>query len=124
MDKFSKEKRSEIMSRIRSSRTKPEILFHNLLKGNRVRHLMWPELPGSPDVLLLDLNVAVFVNGCFWHGCRRHFRMPKTNKRFWEEKIKRNAKRQRESAKGLKEMGFGVLVIWEHELTNKKAIKL
>lgn len=87
MDIFSKRKRSEIMSKIRSKKTKPEMAVHNFLKGNRVRHKMWPRMPGNPDIFIGDLNLVVYINGCFWHGCERHFRPPKSNKKFWREKI-------------------------------------
>lgn len=124
MDRVSKEKRSEIMSRIRGKRTGPEMKFHGILKGWKIPHKMWPEMEGRPDVFIYpwmgEPGVCVFVNGCFWHGCREHFRLPKTNKRFWREKIGRNVERQRESARELRRMGFGVLVVWEHELVGKK----
>lgn len=116
MDKFSKKTRSRIMSRIRSKRTKPEIAAHNLLKGNRIRHKMWPDMFGKPDILIGEINTVVFINGCFWHGCREHFRLPKTNKKFWRDKIKRNITRQKLVITKLKKMGFNTIVVWEHDL--------
>ncbi|XOB41780.1 MAG: very short patch repair endonuclease [Candidatus Nealsonbacteria bacterium] len=113
------------MSKIRGKRTRPEILFHNLLKGNRVKHEMWPGMFGNPDVLLKDFKVVIFINGCFWHGCRRHFRAPKSNRKFWAEKIERNVLRQKLAIGKLRKMGFAVVVLWEHDLrfADKKAVK-
>ena len=116
MDKLTKEKRSEVMSRIRSKGTKPEMAVHSILNGQKIRHKMWPKMEGNPDILLTDSKVVIFVNGCFWHGCKKHFKLPKTNTKFWREKIKRNIKRQRESISELKKLGYKSMIIWEHDL--------
>lgn len=120
-DKFSKEKRSQIMSKIKNKRTKPEMTVHNFLKGNKVRHKMWPKIEGSPDVIIfksgnIKKDIIVFVNGCFWHGCRLHFRLPKTHRRFWKNKIDNNIKKQKSSIRILKELEYCVIIIWEHNL--------
>ena len=87
--------RSEIMSRIRSKWTRPEMMAHNILKGNRIRHEMHPNLPGNPDILIKDNSIVIFIDGCFWHGCPTHYREPKTNKQYWIPKIERNIVRDR-----------------------------
>lgn len=115
-DRLTREQRSAHMARIRSRRTRPEMRVHGWLKGNRVRHKMWPDLPGRPDVFIREGRVCVFVNGCFWHGCRRHYREPKTNRAFWRAKIARNRQRQREVKRALEGLGFAVVVLWEHDL--------
>lgn len=118
-DVMTREQRSAHMARIRSSRTKPELLFHAILKGLRVKHKMWPELPGHPDAIVYPTRTAptaVFVHGCFWHGCPRHFRLPKSNRRFWAEKITRNAARHRRAAAELRRVRLRVVVVWEHDL--------
>ena len=97
MDIVSKEKRSEIMSGIRSKWTKPEVFAHNVLKGNRVRHEMHPRIAGNPDILIRDTNTVIFIDGCFWHGCPRHYREPKTNRGYWLPKIEGNIRRDRTS---------------------------
>jgi len=66
--------------------------------------------------------MAVFVDGCFWHGCLRCFRMPKTNSAFWKNKIKNNKKRDMKTNKELKNMEIKVVRIWEHELKNRAAM--
>lgn len=118
MDNVTREKRSEIMSRIRCRRTKPEMALHGLLKGNRVRHEMWPALPGNPDCLVG--STCVFVHGCFWHGCKRHFRLPKSNRKFWRDKIRRNGERHLRSSRRLRRSGYGVVTIWEHDLRSSR----
>lgn len=112
------------MSAIRSSRTGPEMAFHGGLKGRKVRHRMWPKMHGSPDALVFPRTV-VFINGCFWHGCPDHFRCPRTNRKFWAEKVSRNLARQIEVMKKLRADGWIPTIVWEHELkklTIKKAL--
>lgn len=116
MDKFSSETRSRIMSCIRSSGTQPEVKFHNYLNSLGIRHIMQPKIHGNPDVYIYRKNEVIFINGCFWHGCRRHFKMPKSNRTFWKNKIKNNIIRQKTMIAELKKIGFGVRVIWEHDI--------
>lgn len=97
MDRFDKSVRSRIMSKIRSKWTKPEKFVHNWLKGHKVRHRMHSgSIYGNPDIFLTDYNTVVFVDGCFWHKCPLHFRMPKSNVEFWRKKIQRNVERDNE----------------------------
>jgi DNA mismatch endonuclease (patch repair protein) len=71
------------------------------------------DLPGKPDVYVGRIRLAIFVNGCFWHGhdCRRGH-LPSTNREFWEKKIRRNGERDREVSHVLRELGIDVLVLW------------
>jgi DNA mismatch endonuclease (patch repair protein) len=73
-------------------------------------------LPGRPDFAFPARRLAVFVDGCFWHGCPRHGTLPKGNARFWREKIARNRERDREVNLELRRRGWRVIRIWEHEL--------
>jgi DNA mismatch endonuclease (patch repair protein) len=74
-------------------------------------------LPGAPDFVFPRLRVAVFVDGCFWHGCPRCDRpMPQNNRRYWEKKIEFNKQRARLVARQLRARTFTVLRVWEHEL--------
>ncbi len=77
------------------------------------RHL---PLAGRPDFAFPAIRLAVFVDGCFWHGCPRCFRLPKTNSEFWMEKIASNRARDRRSARELRRQGWRVVRIWEHAL--------
>ena len=92
-DKDSEKQRHYIMSRIRSTNTKPEIKLRKALfeKGYRYR-VNVKTLPGKPDIVLPKYRTIIFVNGCFWHGhdvCK-HYTVPETNTEFWVEKVRRN----------------------------------
>lgn len=122
-DKFSKETRSYIMSRIRGKDTKPEILVRKYLfaRGLRFRKNDKRYL-GRPDVVLPKYKTAVFVHGCFWHlheGCK-YAKMPKSNVEYWEEKLYRNRERDARNQAELKAMGWTVLTVWECELKKDK----
>ena len=120
MDTVSRETRSRIMASIRSV-SRMEIAAGGLARrkaGCALRHHP-AGLVGKPDYANKSRRVAVFVNGCFWHGCPRHFRMPKSNMWFWREKIDRNKKRDTRILARYRYGGWQVIVIWEHELKAK-----
>ena len=94
------------------------ILRAHGLKGWR-RHC---PLPGKPDFIFPKQRLAVFVDGCFWHGCRWHCRMPRDNRRYWREKISRNAARDRATTRLLRQTGWRVLRFWEHALANPENV--
>lgn len=128
MDIYSKEKRSEIMSKIRSIGTTPEKKIRSLLHslGYRFR-LHRSDLPGRPDVVLPKYKTAIFVNGCFWHG---HFdskcklsKIPKDNRDFWIKKFEKNIERDRINQEALIALGWKVLVIWECEISKTEALR-
>ena len=114
-DVFSKKKRSAIMAAIRGKHTAPEIALKKCLRANGIHYRSHPPgLPGTPDIVLPESRVAVFVNGCFWHGhngCRRS-KLPTTNVEFWKLKIAKNVKRDRAAARKLRTMGWKVRVYW------------
>lgn len=119
MDIWSKEKRSQVMSKIRSKNTKPELILRSALfkKGYRYR-IHKKDLPGKPDIAFTKKKVAVFVHGCFWHyhkGCPEG-RIPDTNSKFWKEKLFKNVERDKKNQEVLEKMGWTVLVIWECEI--------
>ena len=75
---------------------------------------------GCPDFYFPEQKVAIFVDGCFWHGCPKcKRRLPKTNRDFWQRKIERNRKRDLRNARLLRNQGISVIRIWEHELASK-----
>lgn len=120
-DKFSKSKRSDIMSKISGKETKPEILVRRYLfsKGFRYRKNV-KELPGKPDIVLPKYKTIIFVHGCFWHGhegCQKSA-LPTTNIEFWKEKIGKNIERDRFSIGKLEKEGWKVIVVWQCELKN------
>ena len=77
---------------------------------------------GNPDFVFPKKRLAVFVDGCFWHGCPKHFRKPSDNRNYWHKKILRNQKRDRLVIKTLRSAGWQVLRIWEHEIKNETLI--
>ena len=126
MDVFSREKRSQIMSRVSGKNTKPELIVRSLLHnmGYRFR-LHRSDLPGKPDITLPKYKKVIFVHGCFWHGhkdCRRSKR-PTTNKKFWHEKLDKNIERDNVNIRNLKELGWGVLVVWVCEVNEINQLK-
>jgi DNA mismatch endonuclease, patch repair protein len=118
-DKFSEDTRSKIMAKIRSKWTKPEKKLHGILKGNKVRHFMHPNLPGNPDAFLKDFNVILFVDGCFWHNCPIHGHIPEGNRIYWEPKILRNVARDKKNTSTLKKNGYIVIRLWECDVMKK-----
>ena len=121
-DMFDKEKRSEIMSSVKSTGNKStEMLLINLFKLNGIKgwRRNYP-LFGNPDFVFPKRKVAVFVDGEFWHGHPTRGQIPKTNTEFWKNKINKNRRRDREVNRTLKKRGWKIVRIWQHELKNNK----
>lgn len=118
MNKGGAEIRSKIMAAVRQRNTEPEMVLRRALHscGLRFRLPQRGSLPGSPDIVFRSAMVAVFVDGCFWHGCPTHGTSPKTNASFWEAKIKRNRQRDEYVDERLKAMGWQPVRLWEHEV--------
>lgn len=111
--------RSALMSKIRSTETKPEQLLRKALwkKGVRYR-INVKKIPGSPDIVMNKKMLIVFVDGEFWHGYNWEFKKKKikTNRKFWIPKIERNMQRDLENVKALKKLGYKVLRFWGYEV--------
>jgi len=119
MDNMTRRQRSRTMSKIRSIETKPEKKLRSALhvKGFRFRKNVHA-LPGKPDIVLPRFKTIIFVNGCFWHqhpGCPKAT-MPKSNKRYWREKLRKNANRDNQNMEKLSSAGWKVIVVWECEI--------
>lgn len=149
-DVFTKAKRSEVMSRIRSRGNKDtELALVKLLRQEGItgwrRHVSLPlEVPSSklqvpssmarresrptgkvkPDFVFPKRRLAVFVDGCFWHGCPKHATKPRHNAAFWRKKFATNIARDRRVTRALRTAGWRVLRIWEHELARKNEARL
>ena len=123
-DTFSKKKRSEIMRQIKGKNTKFELFFLEKLeeKGIGPLECYCSELTGRPDFVHWQSKTAIFVDSCFWHGCKQHLRMPQSNRDYWVKKIKRNKKRDRKVTKQLQEEGWLVLRVWEHSTKKPKTL--
>ncbi len=118
-DIFSKKKRSQIMSKIRSSKTKSELKIKGLM--NILGFTYQPKnIYGKPDFANRKDKIAVFVDGCFWHGCPKHYVAPKSNRKFWRDKINKNVKRDIKTVKKLKKDGWRVIRVWEHSIRFNK----
>lgn len=111
--------RSEMMGRVRSKNTAPELTVRRCLHANGYRfRLHKKSLPGSPDIVLAKYNLCIFVHGCFWHrhaNCGRAS-IPQTNGEFWVTKFGRNVERDVAVQKALRELGWRVSVIWECQI--------
>lgn len=116
MDVFDKEKRSAVMSRIRSKDTKPEMIVRRYLYSRGYRYMKnVKRLPGTPDIVLKKYGIVIFIHGCFWHG-HSDSHMPHSNVEFWERKISRNRRRDECNKEALKKIGWKVMTIWECQL--------
>ena len=117
-DVFSKRKRSQVMAAIKSKGNKAtELKLASIFRAFGITG--WrsnqPTI-GKPDFVFRRERVAVFVDGCFWHGCRWHLRMPQDNRQYWRKKIARNIARDRATNCLLKKAGWRVVRLWEHSL--------
>ena len=105
------------MAKIKSTNTKLEVLFRKALIDAGWRHQRnVAKLMGKPDMAFPKLKVAVFIDSCFWHGCRYHSHIPKSNKQYWIKKLARNKARDKEVNKHYKKQGWIVIRIWEHSI--------
>ncbi|MFD3803261.1 very short patch repair endonuclease [Streptomyces sp. NPDC058619] len=103
----------------RSRDTTPELALRSLLHASGLRYRVaakpLPDMRRTADLVFRPVRVAVFIDGCFWHGCPDHFVPPKTNPEYWREKIGRNMQRDRDTDERLAEAGWLVMRFWEHE---------
>ena len=135
MDSLSPQQRHNNMAAIHGKDTKPEMVVRKWLWNHGYRYrLNHPRLPGKPDVVLRKYRTCIFVNGCFWHGHNVQLqtaqidngqlridnseccKIPKTNREFWVNKIRRNKERDREVLRKLAGMGWHTITVWECEL--------
>jgi DNA mismatch endonuclease (patch repair protein) len=125
-DVFSKQKRSQVMAAIRSTGNRAtELKLAAIFRAHGITG--WrrcQRLPGKPDFVFRKQRLAVFVDGCFWHGCRWHCRMPESNCDYWQLKINRNKQRDRATTKQLRQAGWHVLRFWEHALQSHELVAL
>lgn len=114
-DKFDKATRSRIMSSIKGSNTKMELAVKPVLEALGFEYQP-KDVFGSPDFAHKEQMVAVFLDGCFWHGCPEHYRQPETNASDWRKKIDANRKRDTGATKLLEGSGWRVIRVWEHDI--------
>jgi len=104
------------MRRVRSRDTSPECALRSALHRRGLRYSLRRRLPGKPDIVFVAGKVAVFVDGCFWHGCPQHCRRPSSNRSYWDAKIDRTIARDRRVTRELAARGWRVVRLWEHEV--------
>ena len=120
-DTFTKEKRSEVMSKIRSKETQIEQIVFKYLRKQRVyfqKH--YKKAPGSPDIALPRKKIAIFIDGDFWHGWQFSKKKGKLPKKYWLAKIESNIQRDKRNHAKLRREGWRTLRVWEHQLKNQQ----
>lgn len=116
VDTFSRGERSVIMASVKSRNNKStELRFISALNGVTGWRRTYP-IVGKPDFVFPRARMAVFIDGCFWHGCPKHCRMPSSNVKYWNAKINGNIARDKRVKEALKIKGWKVIRIWEHEM--------
>lgn len=116
-DTVPKEERSIIMSKIRSRNTSIELnlrheLFQKGFRNYRIKNTIY----GKPDLIFPKQKIAIFIDWCFWHWCKKCLRMPHTNKKYWKQKIENNILRDKLVNKVLKKEWRKILRFWEHQI--------
>jgi DNA mismatch endonuclease (patch repair protein) len=125
-DVFTREKRSQVMARVKGKNTTPELAVRRLLTRMGLRYrLHRADLPGKPDVVMAGRKTVVCVHGCFWHGhdCARGARMPKANNAYWQAKIGRNRERDERARTALAADGWKTITVWECELKDEPKLE-
>ncbi|WP_392841065.1 very short patch repair endonuclease [Streptomyces sp. LN500] len=116
------------MQAIRSRDTKPERLIRRLVHATGLRYRVaakpLPDLRRTADMVFRTAKVAVFIDGCYWHGCPEHYVAPKTNPGYWSDKVARNMARDRDTDQRLTEAGWLVLRFWEHQDSDACALSI
>jgi DNA mismatch endonuclease (patch repair protein) len=125
-DVFTKEKRSEVMSRIKGKRNKDtELVMIQLLRKHHISGWRRNQaVLGKPDFVFPKRKIALFVDGCFWHGCPKpkHSNIPKNNQAFWAKKLQANKNRDKFVNRELRKLGWKVVRVWEHEFKTPEKI--
>jgi DNA mismatch endonuclease (patch repair protein) len=115
-DVLSKIQRSNVMRAIKCRNTAFEIAFRSQLWRAGLRFRLNTQLPGRPDIVFPSARLGVFLDSCFWHGCSRHCRMPKTNTAYWHRKIGKNRRRDRIVTAEYRKLGWRIIRLWEHTM--------
>lgn len=125
-DNLSPENRQKTMRAVKSKGTRLERQLWAMLAGMDIGG--WKKnadtITGKPDIAFIDWRIAVFIDGCFWHGCPHCQRpLPKTNHEYWEKKIKRNVELAQQHNAQLRQDGWTVIRIWEHEMADITSVR-
>lgn len=121
-DVLTSTQRSRNMSRIRGKNTSPELVIRHGLYAKGLRYRLHQNLPGKPDLIFPRARLAVFVDGCFWHKCPKHFKAPSTRAQFWRRKIDANVVRDHTVNQLLRKQGWKVMRVWEHDVNRRQHV--
>lgn len=122
MDVFSKDKRSEVMSKIRGKGNRStERRMAAMLRASRISgwQMHREDIRGNPDFYFPELRLALFVDGCFWHQCPKCSKLPSRNRAFWTYKLGKNVRRDSRIRRALNRAGISVYRVWEHDLERR-----
>lgn len=124
-DKLSKAERSAIMAKVKSTgnRSTEAVVEAALIEAGIEGWEKQPPLLGKPDFYFPAHRLVVFVDGCYWHGCPKHVRMPASNVAYWNSKIDRNCRRDNRYRRKLRQQGYHVMRVWEHDLKRDTWLK-
>ncbi|MFV8639216.1 very short patch repair endonuclease [Ralstonia pseudosolanacearum] len=123
MDRLTPDRRSRLMSRIRSKDTKPEVEVRSTLHRMGYRYVLHKRgLPGTPDLVFPARRKVLFVHGCYWHGhtCKYGKAQSKSNVEFWQKKIDANRRRDHRNTRKLRAAGWSVATVWECQIKQRK----
>lgn len=113
------------MRAVRRKWTSAERRVARVLRASGVKYTTNSRhLPGSPDFVLREHPIVIFVNGCFWHGCPRCYVAPKRNANWWADKVKRNVARDKRKDRQLRALGYSVLHLWEHDGPRRAELRI
>lgn len=113
------------MKRVGTSRTGAELKVEKILRKLKIRYRRnVKSLPGTPDFFLVEHQIAVFVDGCFWHGCPRCFSGTTRNREWWDEKVLNNRRRDRRCDAAIRRRGISVLHLWEHDDSTRCSMRI
>lgn len=120
-DTFSRKKRSEIMSRVKSKDSGIEVKFRKELWRHGFRYSKnSSKYFGKPDLVLKKYKTVIFIDSCFWHGCKKHCRLPVKRKGYWVSKISNNKKRDKQVSIYYKKNDWKIFRVWEHKIKNSQ----
>ncbi len=117
-DVFTPKKRSWVMSRIRGTNTKIDLIMKDVLSEINYKFEMYPKMFGNPDFVLKRKKIIIYCDGDFWHGYK-YQEKKKPSKKFWRDKIERNMERDARMTRKLRRDGWSVLRFWEHDIEKK-----
>ncbi len=119
MDTLTPEQRRFCMQRIKGRNTSPEVRLRSALWRLGLRFRIGHHLVGTPDIVFPAVRLAVFIDGCFWHRCRKHSHLPKSNIKYWKRKFQLNKERDVRVNRKLRRQGWRVLRVWEHDVASE-----